>query len=166
VNPQHLLEQAEQLARGGIGRPRQSDLRRAVSTTYYALFHLLTLSGAALIHRSPVLRAILARHYEHRDMKNASRGFAEGRLPGPLQQVVEGIPAELSTLADTFVELQDVRHQADYDTSSATRFRREDVLDYVARTRQAFEAWESLRGTPAGELYLIAMLFHPLVRPA
>ena len=36
-----LLEQARHLAKRGKKRPRQASLRRAVSTAYYALFHLL-----------------------------------------------------------------------------------------------------------------------------
>ena len=36
-----LLSQANRLAAASTGRPRQADLRRAVSASYYALFHLL-----------------------------------------------------------------------------------------------------------------------------
>ena len=36
-----LLEQAKHLANREKKRPRQASLRRAVSTAYYALFHLL-----------------------------------------------------------------------------------------------------------------------------
>ena len=45
VNPDDLIRIAEHLASGGvgggIGRPVQAELRRAVSATYYALFHAL-----------------------------------------------------------------------------------------------------------------------------
>jgi len=36
-----LLEQAHHLATREAGEPKQASLRRAVSTAYYALFHLL-----------------------------------------------------------------------------------------------------------------------------
>ena len=36
-----LLEQANHLARREKGKPKQASLRRAVSTAYYAAFHLL-----------------------------------------------------------------------------------------------------------------------------
>lgn len=36
-----LLEQAYHLANLDSGEPKQASLRRAVSTAYYALFHLL-----------------------------------------------------------------------------------------------------------------------------
>jgi hypothetical protein len=39
-NPEYLLEQAAKLARAPIaGAPRQTDLRRAISAAYYAVFN-------------------------------------------------------------------------------------------------------------------------------
>ena len=38
-NPEHLLDQAERLAATGTGAPRQTNLRRAISAAYYAVFH-------------------------------------------------------------------------------------------------------------------------------
>jgi hypothetical protein len=38
---EHLLEQAVTLARLDARRPKQANLRRAISAAYYALFHLL-----------------------------------------------------------------------------------------------------------------------------
>ena len=50
MNPDDLLRIAEGLARGalgsGMGRPRQAELRRAISAAYYAMFHALALCGA------------------------------------------------------------------------------------------------------------------------
>jgi len=45
--PDHLLEQAHHLAKRERNRPRQASLRRAVSTAYYALFHLLISEAAS-----------------------------------------------------------------------------------------------------------------------
>ena len=39
--PDDLLEQAYDLAQKELISPKQASLRRAVSTAYYALFHLL-----------------------------------------------------------------------------------------------------------------------------
>ena len=43
MDPDDLLRIAEGLARGalgsGVGRPRQAELRRAVSAAYYSMFH-------------------------------------------------------------------------------------------------------------------------------
>src|SRR5580658_8841910 len=59
-----LLEQAYHLARREPKRPRQASLRRAVSTSYYALFHLL-ISEAALNWRQSNQRATLGRYFQH-----------------------------------------------------------------------------------------------------
>ena len=39
--PGDLLEQAKHLSKRERRKPKQASLRRAVSTAYYALFHLL-----------------------------------------------------------------------------------------------------------------------------
>ena len=65
--PDHLLEQARLLANLDKKRPRQASLRRAVSTAYYALFHLLT-DAAVRNWKKARQRALLARAFEHRGM--------------------------------------------------------------------------------------------------
>jgi hypothetical protein len=67
-----LLEQANHLANREPKRPRQASLRRAVSTAYYSLFHLLV-SSAISQWKSPQQRAQMARGFEHRAMKEASK---------------------------------------------------------------------------------------------
>ena len=59
-------------------------------------------------------------------------------------------------LAHAFVELQQARHEADYDLTRA--FTRRDALDFVDRTEQAFKDWRTVEGTPAGDAFLIALL--------
>ncbi|MBK7760929.1 MAG: hypothetical protein IPI35_31860 [Deltaproteobacteria bacterium] len=66
-----LLAQASRLARSEPRRPKQASLRRAVSTAYYALFHLLISEGSTVM--SPMsdakLRVIVARAFQHGAMK-------------------------------------------------------------------------------------------------
>jgi hypothetical protein len=46
-NAEHLLDQAERLiAPVGPGAPRQVDLRRAISSAYYAVFHAVLAAAA------------------------------------------------------------------------------------------------------------------------
>ena len=53
MKPEDLIRIAESLASGRAGnlagRPRQAELRRAVSAAYYALFHTLANSCADLL---------------------------------------------------------------------------------------------------------------------
>ncbi|MBS1874595.1 MAG: hypothetical protein JSU00_15375 [Acidobacteria bacterium] len=45
--PEDLLEQADHLARWDWKHPKQASLRRAVSTAYYAVFHMLVSEAVA-----------------------------------------------------------------------------------------------------------------------
>lgn len=69
--PDDLLELAQELANLHPESPNQASLRRAVSTAYYALFHLLISETTANWAR-PELRARLGRCFDHGPMKTAS----------------------------------------------------------------------------------------------
>lgn len=152
-----LLEQAEHLARRERGRPRQASLRRAISSAYYALFHLLIHEATLRIARGPAVRQKLSRAFEHADMKSASRAFA-GAQTGQLARLSGGlpIPAALRTVATTFVILQEARHAADYDI--ATRFTRLQTENLIGRVQQAVRAWQAIRTDEVAHLYLAALL--------
>jgi hypothetical protein len=62
-----MLEQSRDLANREPKRPRQASLRRAVSTAYYALFHLLATETTKNWKR-PAERFTLARMFEHTSM--------------------------------------------------------------------------------------------------
>jgi hypothetical protein len=64
-----LLEQAYHLANREPEDPKQASLRRAVSTAYYALFHLL-IEEAVGNWGVARQRSILARTFEHGKMKS------------------------------------------------------------------------------------------------
>ena len=66
-----LLEQAKHLASREPKRPNQASLKRAVSTVYYALFHLL-IDAAILNWKNAHQRAQIARAFDHRSMKYAA----------------------------------------------------------------------------------------------
>jgi hypothetical protein len=67
---QDLLEQSAHLANREPRRPRQASLRRAVSTAYYALFHLL-IQEATRNWKRVQQRPLLAKAFEHGRMKGA-----------------------------------------------------------------------------------------------
>jgi hypothetical protein len=47
-SPEHLFEQAEGLVAAPSGRPREADVRRAISTAYCGLFHAIITAAADL----------------------------------------------------------------------------------------------------------------------
>jgi len=69
--PGELLQLARDIANLHPDSPNQASLRRAVSTAYYAIFHLL-ISEATANWARPELRAILGRCFDHGPMKTAS----------------------------------------------------------------------------------------------
>src|SRR5262249_37617626 len=116
---QDLLQHAGRLAKLDPRRPKQVNLRRAVSAAYYALFHLLTAATSALYAGELGLAARINRTLNHREMKKASQMIGNDKLPRGLQPAGGGYktPTDLKAVADAFVMLQQWRHDADYDLS-------------------------------------------------
>ncbi len=149
-----LLDQAEQLAQLDPRRPKQANLRRAVSSAYYALFHLLAWEASALYAAEPGMAARINRTHNHGEMKKASSMIANDKLPKAVQPPSGGYttPPDLKSVANAFVSLQQARHEADYDLSRT--FRKQEALDFVESARQAFEAWERVRRTDDARVYM------------
>jgi hypothetical protein len=166
---QHLLEQAgwlSQAAPGDRGAPRQADLCRAASTAYYALFRFLIdkacdqLLGVTAI---PSHRGVLARAFTHGQMKQACIQFSAKALPAALKPAAPagGVNADLQGLCQSFVKLQERRHQADYDRNA--RFTRSSVAAIIAEARAAMAAWTRVP-SPEAQLFAIAMLAGDRIR--
>ena len=164
MNPLHLIELSEKLARGSGGRPRQTDLRRAVSTLYHAVFHLLAQHGANLVSTHATLRFQIARKFDHGKMKAVSNEFKKGDVPPYFKTQLDSIPNELAQLAELFVRLQEARHQADYDTHSDANFSKAEVMKLLKETKSIVLAWPTIEGHIATEHFLFAMLLRPLER--
>lgn len=149
-------------------RPKQVNLRRAVSAAYYAVFHLLISeaskrvvgTGAGQVHDR--LRAEVGRWFGHNEMKRVCEWFgSSGKVPAHVARLLgypkPGIvPAKLTALCDTFISLQEDRHRADYDvTYSPTRI---SVMLSVEEAKLAFEHVATVRGDPAYNLFLTLLL--------
>lgn len=152
-----LLEQAAQLTRLDPTRPKQANLRRAVSSAYYALFHLLCGESAGMYAAEFGLAARICRTHNHGDMKKVSAQFGGSKHPKAIQpRGTYTTPADLKTVADTFVRLQQFRHEADYDLTRT--FTRNETLDIVRQAQEAFEAWGKVRKSDDARLYLACFL--------
>lgn len=146
--PKRLLEQARQLALREKKRPLQVSLRRAVSSAYYALFHLLVRDSSHSLTKASdtQLRLLLPRAFAHEEMAVACRTFAAaGKMPTIIEAIYPGIviPSEISSVAQAFVDLQKARHDADYTTHRL--WTRMMALSEVKRAEQAFLDWEKVR---------------------
>jgi uncharacterized protein (UPF0332 family) len=160
--PDHLLEQARHLAKREKKKPRQASLRRAVSTAYYALFHLL-IHEATLNWRRAEQRALLARLFEHGKMKAASE-----RRRGEINAYLKSDPPACPELAcarnlhrvtDAFFIAQQERHRADYDNTIV--WTRVEVLALIDNVDTAFQSWRKIREEPTAQAYLVSLLGNP-----
>lgn len=156
-----LRHQARHLATREPKRPRQASLRRAISTAYYALFHQLTYDASRFMisgTNRDALRQCLGRAFAHQIMKTVCKQFASGTCPTKLQTALQAqaIPSELKEVAQAFVDLQQARHEADYDT--ARRFTRAEANDLVDQCDQAFTNWQSVRNTSSAEAFMVGLL--------
>lgn len=75
----------------------------------------------------PALRNRVRGAFSHADMKNVCEQFRRGQighLPPTTQALIDPpLPIDLAIIADAFVELQEARHAADYDTGFSSRDR-------------------------------------------
>lgn len=150
-----LLTLAGRLADPAPTEPQQACFRRAISTAYYALFHVLVQEAVQGWNGSSTARFGLERKFEHKIMKDVSNAIVRSSWrgwsnPSPV------VPPELRIVAKIFVNLQDARQQADYD--NAKTWASIDVQITVAEAREAFENWSKIRTHPAANEYLLSLL--------
>ena len=133
VNPHDLIQTARRLAEPGAAQPTQTDLRRAVSTAYYALFHCLAAAAADLLTGSSpdspewlqVYRAL-----EHGKARSACRQ----------QAVMRTFPMEIRDFAEAFDTSQKARQQADY--AHEGEYSKPEVLAIINRAEDAIVEFE------------------------
>ena len=104
------------------------------------------------------LRGCLGRAFVHADMKRVAQQFSDGGVSPKLSPGMNGqaIQPELTGVAATFVDLQQARHEADYDTTR--RFTRPDVIDLVDRAEQGFRDWATVRKSVQADVFLAGLL--------
>ena len=130
------------------GVPSEANLRRAVSTTYYAAFHALsqscadTLVGPSLADSTRELWFTAYRTLEHRQIRNR---FNNGER-------MAGFSNQVRDFARRFVDLQDLRHRADYDPEAT--FEPDEVLQLLSDAGFAIEGFNA---APERERRLLAV---------
>lgn len=113
----------------------ETDLRRATSTVYYALFHALARCCAdALVGRKAeeTSPAEWRRVYRALDHQAARRACLH---PG-----ITSFPENTRRIAYLFVESQDRRYDADYDPGG--EWFKSEIIDRIATARAAVQDFE------------------------
>ena len=135
MNPLELIALARALVNGVIAGKTapatQTELRRAVSCAYYAIFHTLaasnanTLIGALRADQQRWSWQQTHRAADHRPTRNKlSRASLGGRFPSAIQD-----------FGEVFADAQQARHSADYDPHS--QFHATNVNDLIDRVENA-----------------------------
>lgn len=150
LSSQELFDSA--LALYQINPKTQATLRRAVSTSYYALFHFL-IEEACKNWTRPEQRPALARVFEHKRMLDASNS----RVARYKNAASGSAEFHLYSVAYAFCQLQQKRHHADYDLSSTLATSNVELaLDSVA---EAFTSWSAIQHDQIAQDYLFSLLF-------
>jgi uncharacterized protein (UPF0332 family) len=151
--PDELLLEALKSVQSDLVDEPQGRLRRAVSTAYYGLFHLLIDETVANWSR-PEQREKLSRAFAHKQMRNASDQVRGRPYAGETPDVV----TKLRHVAESFVNLQQSRIEADYDKSKPwTQVR---ALSKVKKAQQAFANVDAIRSEPIFQDYLLSLFVH------
>jgi hypothetical protein len=165
-----LLAQAGMLARREPRRPKQASLRRSISAAYYALFHFLIEEATRLTigagHNRNALRQFASRSFVHGKMKTACDEFTKATPKSDALKpfwpalAVQG-NTDLKTVALNFIDLQEARHEADYNLSR--HFTRQDATTATDKTQDAIEAWGRLKAAnePLALLFALSLMLWP-----
>lgn len=154
-----LLEQAAHLAARDVGRPRQASLRRAISTAYYSLFHLIVEDGASLLVRRAQLRPVIARCFDHKNLRSTAEAICEAyrgpKGPQGLRPFLRlPVSDELAAVCEAFVNLYENRLRADYDTRQ--KFTRAGTAIILSSAATAHAKWRGERGTYNAQVFVLS----------
>lgn len=122
LNPDHLVEQADRLTTpSGVGAPRQADLRRAISTAYYGVFHAVATEAAddlvGKTQRDTPRYALVYRGIDHGRLRVICEDIVKPTPPIKYTRYLPsgGFGPDLIAVPTAIGELQERRHSADYD---------------------------------------------------
>jgi hypothetical protein len=136
-----LLDSAVKLAcsdNGGTS-PTQSDLRRALSTTYYAAFHFVIAQCADLLTCDPGGQNLdrawrqVYRSIKHSDVRNACNAAADAAY---------GFPAEIQAFAVLYPNMRRLREEADYDPKPNRVFNPQHILAKISEVDFAIQQFD------------------------
>lgn len=161
-----LFAQAEMLAKVDAKKPKQVNLRRAVSSAYYGLFHFLTEEACIVVFGTQnslaVYRHTLGRAFVHTVMRQACASFAGGTLK---DSVIKALPRDaagrypidafIREIARAFTDLQEQRTNADYDRNR--RFKRSDVLVLIDKAKEATAKFSALTDSADKRFFLACL---------
>ncbi|MFZ1084977.1 MAG: hypothetical protein WAN35_08430 [Terracidiphilus sp.] len=141
------------------------DCRRAVSSSYYAVFHLLSdAAGTQVSPPTPLgMSGRIQRLLNHGPMREAMIPFGDSKKWNTFSTNL-GIPCifspDLAVIVNAYANLQDARHLADYDVIDANgSVDLSWASDCLNKAKLAFDAWNRIKSTDEARLFLATLIF-------
>ncbi len=165
IDPQQLITLARELVDKPVGVRTEADLRRAVSTAYYAVFHLLINDAMALFVTDPVFRTRVGRAFQHGIMKSVSSQYSPqrpnnaGQFLTPTGQI---LAPDVRRVAGAFVALNEAREEADYD--GGVTLQHIEAESNVQRGETAFQDWLTAQADPSALEFLQDLFCKCIIR--
>ena len=169
INPQDLLDQAKRLIGTAPGAV-EADLRRGISSAYYALFHLLIQETMSSVVIDPSFRPKVARALQHGSMRSVCDKYNPAKPDRQGQYIAQegyGFPQQVITpeirqVAATFIALNAAREKADYD--DAVTVQHTEALTLAQQAEAAFQAWLTAQAHPSGTTFLQELLCRSIIK--
>ncbi|SFU71896.1 hypothetical protein SAMN02799631_01949 [Methylobacterium sp. 174MFSha1.1] len=166
LDSDHLLDQAERLLApvGGSEPSRLTDLCRAVSATYYAVFHAGLIAAADLFaettERGTLVYGLAYRSIEHAKMKALCQEVLKSAPSARYHRYVPagGWDRSIADYARIFITLNERRMLADYDPAYVVS--ESEVEVYVRLARSAIAHLDSADEV-SKRMFLTLLLFPP-----
>lgn len=147
-----------------VGAPRQADLRRAISDTYYGLFHAVVTEAAdefvGRTKRDTPRYELVYRSIDHRSLRDVCENIVKDTLPAKYRKYEPsgGFGPDLKALATAVNDLQEKRHAADYDP--LYRVRISDAVLAIATGRAPLTRFRNANRTKR-KVFLSLVAFSP-----
>jgi hypothetical protein len=157
-----IMRTAVDAPRGGPRR--QANLRRAISTAYYAVCHTVLIAAADRVigrrRRGTPHYALVYRSIDHRALSGFCSLISRSTLPPKYHDLSPpgGFAADIRSFALNAADLQQERHSADYDPGYRVGSTKATVLIGVAR--DSIGLWNAA-ATVQREAFLLPLLFSP-----
>ena len=164
LSPDHLFEQADKLVGPSAGRPRQVDIRRAISASYYAIFHAIITAAVdqfiGVTNRDQSRYGLVYRSVNHAWLRDLCKEVQKPTLSNKFKPYAppQGFGPNITDFAAAVVELQERRHSADYDVM--IRMNRSDAVVAIATARAALDRFDKASGEQR-LAFLSLLLFQP-----
>jgi hypothetical protein len=169
IDPKHLLDLARRMVGPAPGSP-EAELRRGISTAYYALFHLLIKEAMSNFVSDVAFRTKVGRAFQHGAMRNVCDKYnpkPDKKTGEYIAQEGQGFPSQVIApdvrlIAATFVALHEARETADYDDAATVQHT--EALAAVQQVEQAFQAWLTVQTEPSAVTFLQELLCRSIIK--